>query len=71
TANGGIHDAPTANLSGYTDTDEISDWASEAMRWANAAGLITGRTETTLAPKGTASRAEAATLLQRYMQNVG
>ncbi|MDR0445489.1 MAG: S-layer homology domain-containing protein [Oscillospiraceae bacterium] len=41
------------------------------MRWANAAGLITGRTETTLAPKGTASRAEAATLLQRYMQNAG
>jgi hypothetical protein len=40
------------------------------MAWATAAGLLTGRTETELAPAGTATRAEAATLLQRYIENI-
>jgi hypothetical protein len=40
------------------------------MAWAVATGLITGRTATTLAPKGTATRAEAVTLLQRYLENM-
>jgi hypothetical protein len=40
------------------------------MAWAYATGLVTGRTATTLAPLGTANRAEAATLLQRYLENV-
>ncbi|MDR1589504.1 MAG: S-layer homology domain-containing protein [Oscillospiraceae bacterium] len=58
------------DVSGYTDAGQISDWAYDAMAWANATGLITGRTETTLAPQGTATRAEAAMLLQRYIENL-
>jgi hypothetical protein len=61
----------TANLSAYTDADAVSEYARDAMAWAVANGLITGRTATTLAPQGTATRAEAATLLQRYLENVG
>jgi hypothetical protein len=61
----------TTNLAAFTDAGEISGWASDATAWANATGLITGRTSTTLAPQGTATRAEAATLLQRYLENVG
>ncbi|MDR2357450.1 MAG: S-layer homology domain-containing protein, partial [Oscillospiraceae bacterium] len=57
------------NLSGYTDAGEISDWAQDAMAWAVSRGLITGRTATTLVPQGTATRAEAATMLKRYMEN--
>jgi hypothetical protein len=38
------------------------------MAWAVENGLITGRTETTLAPAGTATRAESATLFQRYLE---
>ncbi|MDR2615461.1 MAG: S-layer homology domain-containing protein, partial [Oscillospiraceae bacterium] len=61
----------TTNLAAFTDAGEISGWALDALKWANATGLITGRTSTTLAPQGTATRAEAATLLKRYMENVG
>ena len=55
-----------ADLSGYTDAGTISGWALEGMRWANAAGLITGRTETTLVPRGNVTRAETAAILSRY-----
>jgi|GEM_PF-1975830 len=58
----------TTDLASYTDATEISTWATEAMKWANASGLITGRSATTLAPKGTATRAEVATILMRYIQ---
>jgi hypothetical protein len=64
--------SPTdANLSAYTDAETVSDWAREAMAWAVSTGLITGRTETTLAPEIPATRAEAATLLQRYLEKIG
>jgi len=59
-----------ADISAYTDTDEIADWALAALKWANAMGLITGRTETTLAPKGTALRSEMASVLMRFVENV-
>jgi hypothetical protein len=63
--------SPTdANLSAYTDAETISDWAQEAMAWAYANGLVTGRTPTTLAPKIPANRAEAAMLLQRYLETI-
>ncbi|MDR1590362.1 MAG: S-layer homology domain-containing protein, partial [Oscillospiraceae bacterium] len=58
------------DVSGYSDAGQISEWAYDAMAWANATGLITGRTETTLAPQGTATRAEAATILQRFIENL-
>ena len=57
----------TTDLAHYTDAAEISTWATDAMLWANASGLITGRSATTLAPKGTATRAEVATILMRYI----
>ncbi len=59
-----------ADLSAYTDAGEISDYALDGMKWANAEGLITGRTETTLAPKGNSTRAEVATIIKRFMENV-
>ena len=66
----GLDVSKSANLSGYTDADSISDWALDAMKWANANGLINGRTTTTLEPGGTATRAEAATILMRFLENV-
>ena len=64
--NKGYDVSASADLSRYTDVGSVSDWALEAMRWANAAGLITGRTETTLNPGDTATRAEVATILMRF-----
>jgi len=60
----------TADLSVFTDAGQISGWARDAMSWANASGLVTGRTPTALAPQGTATRAEAAAMLMRFVENV-
>lgn len=53
----------------YSDTASISGYALKPMKWANAMGLITGRT-TTLAPRGTANRAEVATIFRRFVKNI-
>lgn len=58
------------SLEDYTDADQISSYAVAAMQWANSEGLITGRTNTTLAPQGTATRAEVATILMRFIENI-
>lgn len=58
----------SASLSGYADASSVSGWATDAMRWAVSAGLINGRTATTLAPQGNATRAEVASILMRFMQ---
>ena len=59
----------TKELTAYTDAAQISDWALAAMKWANAEGLITGRTTTTLSPKGETTRAEVAMLLMRFIED--
>jgi len=62
--------AAVAILDDYADADKIADWALEAMRWAVAEDLIKGRSDTELAPKGTATRAEAATILMRFVEQI-
>ncbi len=59
-----------ADLTGYTDSASISSYAVEAMQWANANGIVNGMTETTLAPQGTATRAQVATMLMNFCENV-
>ncbi|MGI6180616.1 MAG: S-layer homology domain-containing protein [Agathobaculum sp.] len=60
----------TAKLDDYKDGAEVSAYATAAMQWANGEGLITGKTATTLVPKGDATRAEVATILMRFCENV-
>lgn len=57
-----------AGLSGYADGGAVSAWALEAMEWACGEELITGKNGGRLAPQDTATRAEVATLLMRYLQ---
>ncbi|KAB4834844.1 S-layer homology domain-containing protein, partial [Bacteroides thetaiotaomicron] len=57
------------DLSGVADSGSISDWASDAMNWAVAEGIITGKSGGKLDPSGLASRAEVATMLQRFIEN--
>lgn len=66
----GMDVSKTVSLAQYGDATKISSWAKDAMTWANAVGLITGRTTTTLVPQGTATRAEVATMLMRLCENV-
>lgn len=60
----------SANLSGYQDAGQISSYAEQAMAWACGTGLLTGTTSTTLSPKGTATRAQVATILSRFCQTM-
>lgn len=58
------------SLTSYTDRGSISAYALDAMRWAVDEGLITGMTTTTIVPQGTATRAQCATMLMRFIENV-
>ena len=60
----------STDLAAYTDAAQISAFALTAMQWANAEGLITGNTATTINPTGDATRAEVATILMRFAENV-
>lgn len=57
-----------ADMSRFTDTDDISPWAVDNMRWAVANGLIFG-SGTELRPKDIVSRAELASALYSYILN--
>ena len=52
----------------FTDRNQISQEAEGALIWANYNGLVNGRTATTIAPGSTATRAEAATIIMRFIQ---
>jgi len=60
----------TNNLAAYTDASHVSDWALVSMKWAVGEKLITGMTTTTLVPQGNATRAQVASILMRYIENV-
>ena len=54
-----------ADLSSYTN--QLSTWAEEAMQWAVAEELITGVTNDELQPQSSATRAQVAAILQRFL----
>ena len=58
------------NLAAYTDAGHVSDWALASIKWAVGEKLITGMTTTTLVPQGNATRAQVASILMRYIENV-
>lgn len=59
-----------ADLSVYTDAAQVSTYATDAMAWANGAQLITGTNQATLTPAGNATRAQVATILMRFCENI-
>jgi hypothetical protein len=58
----------SADLTAFADASQISGYALEELQWAVGAGLIGGKTPTTLAPTDTASRAEVAQTLMKFME---
>lgn len=66
----GCDTAAKADLSKYTDAAQVGSWASDAIRWANAEGLVNGTSAATLTPKGSATRAQVAVILTRFCQNI-
>ena len=55
--------------SAYPDAGKVSGWAKGYMNWAAASGFITGHADGTLAPGGTATRAEVSAILCRYLDD--
>ena len=70
----GIDTSASADLSAFPDADKVGSWATEALAWANAEGLINGAQGTDgvirLDPKGNATREQVATILMRYCKTV-
>lgn len=65
------YDLTTSQTRIFADGAEIADYAREAMNWAADKGLITGSGDGTVTPKANASRAQAATILQRMVEKLG
>ena len=66
----GYNTSKTADLAAFQDADQISEWARVPVQWANVMKLLNGRTSTTLAPKGSATRAEVAKILVTFLDTV-
>ena len=68
----GMDVSAKGDLSKFSDANDVSSWAGEAMTWAVGVNLINGVadpvTGTILAPAKTASRAEVATIMQRMVK---
>lgn len=58
----------TGNLSQFTDQSHISNWAREHVSWAVGTGLFSGKGDGILDPQGITTRAEAASVLQRFFE---
>lgn len=63
----GMDTSARADLSGMENADAVSDWATEAVQWAVAEGILKGVDNIDLAPQGLATRAQAAAFMQRYV----
>lgn len=57
-----------SELNGFSDANQIGSYSLEAMKWANAEGIISGRGDGTLAPKDNASRGEVAKMLMTFCE---
>lgn len=59
-----------ADYSTFSDANQISGYATDALAWCNAEGLINGMGNNMLAPKGNAIRAQVAAILTRFCKNI-
>ena len=64
----GLDTSARADVSGMVNADAVSDWATEAVQWAVAEGILKGVDNIDLAPQGLATRAQAAAFMQRYVK---
>ena len=56
------------DLDKFKDADKITDYAKTAMQWAVGSGLVKGKSCNLLDPQGTATRAEIAAMLHRFIE---
>ncbi len=69
----GIDVSAKAELSGFPDGGKVSDYAQDPLAWAVAVGLVAGTqsgSKVYLDPQGNATRAQVATILMRFIENI-
>lgn len=66
----GTAEQPVSLPSGYTDWNDVSPYAADAVSWAIENGIMRGKTAETFVPKGQATRAEAATILRNFLTKI-
>lgn len=64
-----IDTSARADLSSFPDAGNVSGYALDAMKWAVAEGLVNG-SDGKLLPQGNATRAQVATILMRFIENI-
>ena len=60
----------SASISGFADAGDVSEWALAAVKWAVDVEIISGMSESTLVPGGTATRAQCASMIKRCIDNL-
>ena len=60
-----------ADLSKFSDGAKAASYATEALSWANACGLVNGTADGRLNPSGGATRGQAAAILHRFCVSIG
>ena len=64
----GLDTPAAASIDGYGDADSVSAYARNALSWAVGNGIISGTSATTLTPAGSATRAQCAVILMRFVE---
>ena len=64
------YDITTSSNTSYTDNDNISDYAKDAVIWAAEKYVMTGNTDGSFAPKANTTRAQAASVFMRMVENL-
>jgi hypothetical protein len=62
----GLKTDGSVSLDAYADGGKVSGYATEAMKWALANGILKGVSETEIDPTGAATRAQLATIMMRF-----
>ncbi len=58
------------DISSFEDFDKISQWAVDALMWANGKALVNGTSDTLLSPEKATTRGQFATILMRFCENI-
>ena len=66
----GHNTAGSADLTAYPDHADLAAYAADAMAWSVANNIVGGTAQGTLAPAGTATRAQFAVILYRFCDKV-